>query len=78
MLRSSLSVEPLEARDVPAALIFSDLLVSSYADQKVEPQGYLEITLTDVIISSYQTSGSDSASGQPMESLALNYTKVTY
>ena len=36
---------------------------------------YLSITLQDVLISSYQLSGSGD---HPMESLSLNFTKVTY
>ncbi len=67
MLRSSLSVERLETRDVPAVFGFADM-----GDQKVETEGYLEINLTDVIISSYQT-----AANQPTQSLSLNFVKIT-
>jgi hypothetical protein len=66
MLRTSLSVESLEAREVPAALIFSDLLVSSYADQKVEPAG-ITFEFSEVLITNFSTGLSDAA-GQPMES----------
>lgn len=38
---------------------------------------YLKITLTNVLISSYQTGGSGH-SAQPTESLSLNFTKVEY
>jgi type VI secretion system secreted protein Hcp len=38
------------------------------------PQKYLEITLTDVIISSYQTGGS--GDDMPIESMSLNFSKV--
>ena len=41
-----------------------------------KPQKYLEIKLTDVIISSYQTGGS--GDDKPIDSLSLNFAKVEY
>jgi type VI secretion system secreted protein Hcp len=38
------------------------------------PQKYLEITLTDVVVSSYQTGGS--GDDKPIESMTLNFAKV--
>jgi type VI secretion system secreted protein Hcp len=38
------------------------------------PQKYLEITLTDVVISGYQTGGS--GDNKPIESMTLNFAKV--
>ena len=37
---------------------------------------YMKIELENVLITSYQTSAS--SSGRPMESLSLNFTKITY
>jgi type VI secretion system secreted protein Hcp len=38
------------------------------------PQKYLEITLTDVVISSYQTGGS--GDDMPIESMSLNFAQI--
>ncbi len=38
------------------------------------PQKYMELTLTDVVISSYQTGGS--GDDKPIESMTLNFAKV--
>jgi len=38
------------------------------------PQKYLEITLTDVVVSSYQTGGS--GEDKPIDSMSLNFAKV--
>ena len=38
------------------------------------PQKYLEITLTDVVISSYQTGGS--GDDKPIESMTLNFAQI--
>jgi type VI secretion system secreted protein Hcp len=38
------------------------------------PQKYLEVTMTDVVISSYQTGGS--GDDKPIESMTLNFAKV--
>ncbi|MBL7794949.1 MAG: type VI secretion system tube protein Hcp [Saprospiraceae bacterium] len=43
-----------------------------------DQQEYLTYTLEDVLVSSYSTSGQGSSSGRPMESLSLNFTKVTF
>jgi type VI secretion system secreted protein Hcp len=37
---------------------------------------YLQVTMTDVLVTSYQTSGSDH--GLPFESVSLNFAKVEY
>jgi len=39
---------------------------------------YLTFTLQNALISSYQTSGNQGLSDRPMESLALNFTKITF
>jgi type VI secretion system secreted protein Hcp len=42
-------------------------------------QKYLEITLTNALISSFSTSGhGGDASGQPMEMLSINFTKIEW
>jgi type VI secretion system secreted protein Hcp len=38
------------------------------------PQKYLEVTLTDVVISSYQTGGS--GEDKPIDSMTLNFAKI--
>ena len=43
-----------------------------------DQQEYLTYTLENVLVSSYSTSGQGSSSGRPMESLSLNFTKVTF
>ena len=37
---------------------------------------YLKITFTDLIISSYQTSGSNGDSGMPSENISFNFAKI--
>jgi len=41
-------------------------------------QPYYVITLTDVMVSSWQTSSSGSGGDRPMESLSLNFTKIQW
>ncbi len=41
-----------------------------------DQQEYLKITMSDVLISSYQSSGSASASELPVDSVSLNFTKI--
>ena len=41
-----------------------------------EQQEYLKVTFTDILVSSYQTSGSGTASDVPMDQISLNFTKV--
>jgi len=44
-----------------------------------EQLDFLKIKFTDVLVSSYQTSGSsDSKDDVPMESISLNFTKIEY
>ena len=40
-------------------------------------QEYYKITLTDLLISSYQSGGADGG-GPPMDSFSLNYTKIEF
>ncbi len=41
-----------------------------------DQQEYLKITMSDVLISSYQASGSSDANQLPVESVALNFSKI--
>jgi type VI secretion system secreted protein Hcp len=43
-----------------------------------EQQEYLKITLSDLLVSSFQTGGSEGASVLPMDQISLNYTKIEY
>lgn len=54
----------------------SKIELKKQADHNNEP--YYEIKLTDVLISSYQTGGSTTGGDRPMESLSLNFTKISY
>ena len=49
------------------------VVVSAKGDK---PQEYLKVTLTDILVSSYQQSGD--AGGLPVESCSLNFTKIRY
>jgi len=40
------------------------------------PQKYLEVTLTDVVVSSYQTGGS--GDDRPIDSMSLNFAKIKH
>lgn len=42
------------------------------------PQEYYTITLTDCLVSSFQTGGSDGSGSQPTESFSLNYAKIEF
>lgn len=42
------------------------------------PQEYYKITFSDVLISSYQTSGSSGGDSTPMDSFSLNFAKIEY
>lgn len=43
-----------------------------------EQQEYLKITLTDLLVSSFQTGGSEGSSTLPVDQISLNYTKIEY
>jgi type VI secretion system secreted protein Hcp len=43
-----------------------------------EQQEYLKITFSDLLVSSYQTSGSGGADVLPMDQISLNFSKVEY
>ena len=43
--------------------------------QQVE---FLTLTLTDVLVSSYQTAGSETADTVPMDQVSLNFTKIKF
>jgi type VI secretion system secreted protein Hcp len=51
-----------------------DSAVLTCLEAGTTPQKYLEITLTDVVISSYQTGGS--GDDKPIDSMTLNFAKV--
>ena len=51
-----------------------DSAVFTALEASETPQKYLEITLTDVVISSYQTGGS--GDDKPIESMTLNFAQV--
>jgi len=41
-----------------------------------EQQDYMKVTFSDLMVSSYQTGGSDSSNALPMEQISLNFSKV--
>jgi type VI secretion system secreted protein Hcp len=43
-----------------------------------EPQDYLIITLSPVVVSSYQTSGSSGGDDLPIDSVSLTFAKIEY
>ena len=43
-----------------------------------DQQEYLKVTLSDLLISSYQTSGSEAANALPMEQISLNFSKIEF
>ncbi len=43
-----------------------------------EQQEYLKITLSDLLVSSFQTGGSEGSGVLPMDQISLNYTKIEY
>jgi len=43
-----------------------------------EQQEYLKIKLSDLLVSSYQTGGSDGANLVPTDQIALNFTKIEF
>jgi len=43
-----------------------------------DQQEFLKITLTDVLVSSFQTGGSGNGGLVPTDSIALNYAKIEY
>lgn len=68
----------------------SDLMQASASGQHIkeakltcrkaggDQQEYLTYELENVLVSSFSTSGHGSSSGRPMESLSLNFTKITF
>jgi type VI secretion system secreted protein Hcp len=42
------------------------------------PLEYLKLNLEDVLISSYQTGGSDGGDDVPVDQMSLNFSKITY
>jgi type VI secretion system secreted protein Hcp len=51
-----------------------DSAVLTCLEASETPQKYLEVTLTDVVLSSYQTGGS--GDDKPIESMTLNFAKI--
>lgn len=43
-----------------------------------EQQEYLKITLSDLLVSSFQTGGSEGSGVLPMDQISLNYAKIEY
>ncbi len=43
-----------------------------------DPQEYYTITMEDVLISSYQSSGSSGGDSRPMDSFSINFAKIKY
>lgn len=41
-----------------------------------DQQEYLKVEMTDILVSSYQTGGSASGDGVPMDQISLNFTKI--
>ncbi len=52
------------------------ILTCRKAGQKAEQQKFLQLTFTDLLISSYQTGGTDGGTGLPVESISFNYSKI--
>jgi type VI secretion system secreted protein Hcp len=44
--------------------------------QEAEPVEYLKITLSDILVSSYSTSGSAGGDDRPMESISFNFGRI--
>jgi len=42
------------------------------------PYTYYKVTFGDLVISSFQTGGSNGSSTKPMESISFNFTKITH
>jgi type VI secretion system secreted protein Hcp len=57
-----------------ASGVHLDSAVLTCLEAGTTPQKYLEITLTDVVISSYQTGGS--GDDKPIESMSLNFAQI--
>jgi len=57
-------------KSIPQALIAVTRTASNTAT------AYLTFTLSNVIISSFQTSGTDSSEALPMDSITLNFSKI--
>ena len=43
-----------------------------------EQQAFIEITMSDVLVSSYQTSGSSRGDEVPTDQVSLNFAKIEY
>jgi type VI secretion system secreted protein Hcp len=43
-----------------------------------DQQEYLKVTFSDILVSSFQTSGSGSAGVMPMDQISLNFSKVEF
>ena len=54
------------------------VLTARKAGGKAGQVDYLKITLEDVMVSSFQTGGNSGNSSIPVDSFALNYTKIKY
>ena len=54
------------------------VLTARKAGGKAGQGDYLKITLEDVMVSSFQTGGNAGSSSIPVDSFALNYTKIKY
>lgn len=52
------------------------MLTARKAGQKSEQQKFLQIKFYDLLISSYQTGGTDGGTGLPVESISFNYSKI--
>ncbi len=52
------------------------VLTARKAGQKTAQQKFLVINFYHLLISSYQTGGSDASDGLPIESISINYAKV--
>jgi type VI secretion system secreted protein Hcp len=43
-----------------------------------DQQEYLKVTFTDILVSSYQASGSADAGNLPLDQISLNFAKIEY
>ncbi|MFO0938028.1 MAG: type VI secretion system tube protein Hcp [Gemmataceae bacterium] len=54
------------------------LLTVRKAGQNAQQQKLAEFKFTDLMISSYQTGGSDASTGLPVEAISFNFSKVEF
>src|SRR5689334_20850979 len=69
---------PEIALDVATGKHLKDLTVVGAASDAKNETTYFKVKLQDILVSSYQTSGSAGGSDLPMESVSFDYAKITF